>query len=266
MTAPRISLLPPTRSSLAADLVALGVRPGGVLLVHCSLRAIGWVCGGAQAVVLALCDALGPDGTLVVPAHTPVNSDPARWVDPPVPPEWWEVIRAETPAFDPALTPSRAMGAVAEQVRTWPGARRSDHPQVSFAALGPRAAELTEGHTRGDGLGETSPLGRLYRLGADVLMLGTGWDTCTAFHLAECRWDAAPRQIEGGAVRGPDGGRTWATWEDVAYDASDFELIGADLDGFVPVRTGPAGNGTGTLVPIPGAVDFASRWLLLHRV
>ncbi|MDR7278580.1 aminoglycoside N(3)-acetyltransferase [Catenuloplanes atrovinosus] len=261
-----ISLLPPTRSSLAADLAALGVRPGGVLLVHCSLRAIGWVCGGAEAVVLALRDVLGPDGTLVVPTHTPVNSDPARWAAPPVPVEWWDVIRAETPAFDPARTPSRAMGAVAEQVRTWPGARRSDHPQVSFAALGPRAAEITAGHALDDGLGETSPLGGLYRLGADVLMLGTGWDTCTAFHLAEYRWGAAPRHTEGGAVRGPDGARTWATWEDVAFDESDFELIGADLAEFVPVRTGPAGTGTGTLAALPAVVDFAARWLPLHRV
>lgn len=261
-----MSLLPPTRASLAADLTALGVRPGGIVLVHSSLRAIGWVCGGAEAVVLALRDVLGPDGTLVVPAHTPVNSDPARWVHPPVPVEWWDVIRAETPAFEPARTPSRAMGAIAEQVRTWPGARRSDHPQVSFAALGPHAAEITEGHALGDGLGETSPLGRLHRLGADIVMLGTGWDTCTAFHLAEYRWAKAPRHTEGGAVRGPDGERTWATWEDVAFDASDFELIGADLPEFVPVHTGPVGTGVGTRVAMPAAVDFASRWLPLHRV
>ncbi|MFI5844387.1 aminoglycoside N(3)-acetyltransferase [Catenuloplanes sp. NPDC051500] len=260
------SLLPPTRSSLAAELAALGVRTGGVLLVHGSLRALGWVCGGAEAVVLALRDVLGPGGTLVVPTHTPINSDPAHWVNPPVPVEWWPVIRAETPAFDPARTPSRYMGAIAEQVRTWPGARRSAHPQVSFAALGPRAAEITDGHGLGDGLGEASPLGRLYRLGADVLMLGTGWDTCTSLHLAEYRWAGAPRQTEGSAVRGPDGEQTWATWEDVAFDSSDFELIGADLPDFVPVHTGPVGGGTGTLVAQPAAVDFAARWLPLHRV
>ncbi|WP_033340033.1 aminoglycoside N(3)-acetyltransferase [Catenuloplanes japonicus] len=260
------SLLPPTRSSLAGQLSALGVPPGGVLLVHGSLRALGWVVGGAEAVVLALRDVLGPDGTLVVPTHTPVNSDPARWINPPVPVEWWEVIRAETPAFDPARTPSRFMGAIAEQVRTWPGARRSTHPQLSFAALGPRAAEITDGHALDDGLGETSPLGRLYRLGADVLMLGTGWDTCTSLHLAEYRWGRVPRHTEGGAVRGPDGEQTWVTWEDVTFDASDFELIGADLPEFVPVRTGTVGGGTAMLVAQAAAVDFAARWLPLHRV
>src|SRR5689334_19612096 len=60
-----------TRASLAADLAALGVRRGDTLLVHASLRSLGWACGGPVAVVLALRDALGPDGTLVVPAQTP---------------------------------------------------------------------------------------------------------------------------------------------------------------------------------------------------
>ena len=72
------SAAPVTRASLAADLGRLGVRPGSVLLVHSSLSALGWVCGGAQALVEALLDALGPDGTLVVPTHTSGNSEPSR--------------------------------------------------------------------------------------------------------------------------------------------------------------------------------------------
>ena len=102
---------PVTRAQLADDLGRLGVRPGSALLVHTSLSALGWVCGGAQTVVEALLDALGPDGTLVVPTHTNGNSDPAQWQAPPVPESWWQVIRDETPAFDPAITPSRGARA-----------------------------------------------------------------------------------------------------------------------------------------------------------
>lgn len=74
-----------TRASLAAALRDLGVRPGETLLAHTSLSSLGWVCGGPVALVQALLDAVGPDGTLTVPTHSGDNSDPAGWSAPPVP-------------------------------------------------------------------------------------------------------------------------------------------------------------------------------------
>ncbi|WP_258316933.1 AAC(3) family N-acetyltransferase, partial [Escherichia coli] len=62
--------LPVTVASLIEDFRNLGVQPGMTLLVHTSMRSIGWVSGGPVAVVLALEEALGPEGTLVMPAHT----------------------------------------------------------------------------------------------------------------------------------------------------------------------------------------------------
>jgi aminoglycoside 3-N-acetyltransferase len=152
---------PYTTQSLAADLSALGMRAGEVVLVHSSMTRLGFVVGGVQAVVQAVLDVLGPDGTVVVPTHTPDNTDPAGWQHPPVPEAWWPAIRQQAPGFDPSRTPSRWMGVLAEAVRTWPGAVRSDHPQVSFAALGKHAAAITQGHRLDDALGEQSPLGGL---------------------------------------------------------------------------------------------------------
>src|SRR4051812_44021852 len=103
---------PATVDSLVADFATLGVVPGMTLLVHSSLSALGWVCGGVQAVVLALEKALGPDGTLVMPGHSGDLTDPAGWRSPPVPEAWWPIIRATMPAFDPDLTPTRGMGAI----------------------------------------------------------------------------------------------------------------------------------------------------------
>src|SRR5262249_13877724 len=80
-------------------------------LVHASLRSIGWVCGGAVAVVQALLDVVGPTGTIVVPAFTTDNRDPSRWRHRPVLEEWWPTIRAQLPAFDPAVTPCRELGS-----------------------------------------------------------------------------------------------------------------------------------------------------------
>jgi aminoglycoside 3-N-acetyltransferase len=252
-----------TRASLAADLRRLGVDEGGVVLVHSSYRSLGFVAGGPQAVVLALLDAAG---TVVVPTHTPDNSDPAAWSNPPVPEGWWAGIRRHTPGFDPARTPaSRYMGRLAELVRTWPGALRSGHPQVSFAAVGPRAAEIVAEHPLEDGLGERSPLGAVYRLDGQVLLLGCGHDANTSLHLAETRVPGAPRHETGASVLAPDGTSRWATWSETDVDADDFEQAGADLEKTGAVTLGPVGGATARLMRQREAVDFAAAWIPANR-
>jgi aminoglycoside 3-N-acetyltransferase len=139
------------------------------------------------------------------------------------------------------------MGAFAEHVRTRPGALRSAHPQTSFAALGPRAADCTSGHAPQCHLGERSPLGWLYGTDAAILLLGVGYDVCTAFHLAEYR------VADGAAVRGAD------------LDDRDFPQLGAALDAAFPPGAGPrswrVGRGASTRVDVRTAVDFAVKWL-----
>ncbi|MCA1655699.1 MAG: AAC(3) family N-acetyltransferase [Pseudonocardiaceae bacterium] len=254
---------PPTRASLAADLAALGLRAGDTVEVHSSLRAIGFVPGGRVAVVQALLDVLGPTGTVVVPAQTMENSDPKHWQNPPVPAEWWPTIREHLPAFDPAIFPSRGIGAVGEMVRTWPGAVRSNHPQASFAAVGARAAELMGTHALDSQLGESSPLAALERVGARVLLLGVGFDTCTAFHLAEYRVPS-PRTEFGCAVR-TEHGREWVTYTDVAVNSDDFSALGAAYEQLGDVRRGRVGAADSKLFPMDKAVAFAAEWLLANR-
>lgn len=256
---------PATRGSLAEDLRGLGLRAGDTVLVHSSLRSLGWVCGGSQAVVMALLDVIGPSGTLVVPTQTSENSEPAKWEHPPVPESWWPVIREQMPAFDPAVTPSRGMGAIAEQVRTWPAAVRSAHPQTSFAAIGERALDVVARHPLGCALGDESPLGALETMDAVVLLLGVGYDSCTGFHLAEYRQDDPPGENVGGAILDDSGSRAWKTWTDVALDDEDFEEIGIDLEATGAVSVGPVGGSTSRLLALRDAVAHATTWMVENR-
>src|SRR5712691_7570347 len=135
-----------TRLSLAHDLRQLGMQAGMTVIVHSSLKSLGWVCGGPVAVVQALMDVVTGAGTLVVPTQTGDYSDPTYWQYPPVLEAWWAPIKEQMPAFDPHITPSRHMGLIVETFRTWPGVLRSSHPHVSFAAWGRHADEIVDIH------------------------------------------------------------------------------------------------------------------------
>jgi len=250
--------VPHTVQSLSSDLSALGVRSGDVVLLHSSTRS-------TQAVVQALLDVVGPEGTIVVPTHTSDNCDPAGWQNPPVPEAWWPVIREQAPGFDASRTPSRWMGVIAETVRTWPGALRSNHPRLSFAALGKHAADITGTHPLDDALGDRSPLGAVYRLDGKVLLLGCGHDSNTSLHLAEWRQKSPPRGIAGSSIRQPDGTGRWTTWTDVMEDEDDFEELGADFEATVGLSTGRVGCATTRLMSQRALVDFATTWLAAHR-
>jgi aminoglycoside 3-N-acetyltransferase len=263
---------PITRRQLHDDLAGLGLSTGDVVLVHAAMSRIGWVLGGAVAVVQALLDVVGRTGTIVVPTGTAGNCDPARWgrtLGKAVPEPHWQAIRDQLPAFDPAVTPSTGMGAIAEAVREWPAAMRSTHPQSSFAALGPQARYLTEIHDRDCHLGERSPLGRLAEMNASVLLLGVDYDVCTAFHLAEYRQKHPGTRDYECVVLDPKVGRTWFYYEDVDLRADDFAVLGKAFEtspgGKDCVRIGSVGSSTARLLPFHAAVTFATQWMPANR-
>jgi aminoglycoside 3-N-acetyltransferase len=255
------------RESLIRDLRWLGVVPGGILLVHASLRRIGRVSGGADDVVAALHEVLGRDATLVVPTMTPDNSDTSslyRARTEGMSPDEVSRYRDAMPPFTPER-PSEGMGRIAECVRTTPGAVRSEHPQTSFAALGPRAEMLMADHRLDCHLGESSPLGRLYEAGAWVLLMGVGYEACTCFHLAEYRYlPVPPRQVYRCVIAEEGEGRWWS-YEDVALDDRDFASLGNAFDQTRHVVRGYVGQAECRLVPLAAAVDFATQWLRQHR-
>lgn len=236
------------------------------LMVHASLSKLGYVAGGAHAVVLALLDSVGPGGTLVMPTHSGDLTDPGSWSNPPVPADWCDEIRDGMPAYDASLTPTRGMGAIVECFRHVPEVRRSGHPTVSAAAVGPNAAFVTDDHRLPDGLGEHSPQARLYELDGHVLLLGVSHANNTSLHLAERR--SAPA----GAVHRPQsspimvaGERTWVTYDCLDDDSADFGTIGEAFAATGAERAGPVGNTTCRLMRSREIVDFATAWMNEHR-
>lgn len=252
---------PRTRASLVEDLLSIGLRSGGLVIVHSSMSSIGWTAGGPVAVVQALIDVIGSDGTLVMPTHTAGNTDPAGWANPPVPIEWQQTIRESMPGFEPSIMPTRAMGAIAECFRTWPGTLRSYHPATSFAARGPLAEVVTAEHELDRSLGEGSPLARLYDRDGLVLLLGVDYGRNTSFHLAEYRVPGRRLVEQGGAVI-KDGRQAWVTYAEVKYEAEHFAEIGEAFEATGAVSVGQVGSAESRLFPQRAAVDFAHDWFV----
>jgi aminoglycoside 3-N-acetyltransferase len=236
-----------TRSELAQELRALGVREGGVVFVHTRMSAIGHVDGAEDGVVGALLDALGPEGTLMAYAS-------------------WEehAYGADLPAFDPATAPAaRDHGRIPERVRTWPGAHRSFHPEASVVAVGARAGELTRDHPQQDGYGAASPFARLCEAGGQVLMLGAPLETITLLHHAE----AIARVPGKRTATFTAAGRTYTDIDttngivDYGLDEDEFEVMGRKaLDAGIGVR-GTVGDAPCALYPARELVAFGVAWI-----
>ncbi|HUM68943.1 MAG TPA: AAC(3) family N-acetyltransferase [Chloroflexota bacterium] len=152
---------------LQYDLLELGVRPGGVLLVHSSLRALGHVPGGAETIIQGLRTAVGDDGTLLMPALT------------------YETVTSNAPVFDVRQTPAN-VGIIPETFRQQPDVQRSVHPTHSVCGVGPLAAALLLPHMEDETLcGVHSPFHTLPAHNGQILMLGCGLRPNTSMHALE---------------------------------------------------------------------------------
>lgn len=174
-----------TRASLGADLRRLGITPGDTVFLHSSLKSLGFVEGGPNAVISALQDVLGADGTLLLPTYyLPGGTILATC-------EMVDYV------FDPRAHGTN-MGALPEAFLATAGVCRSVHPTHSVAALGRHAQHLTEAHHLAPSVfGEGSPWQRFAALPASkVLGLGITMGPVTFYHLLEDRMgDAFPLPV-----------------------------------------------------------------------
>jgi len=259
-----------TRSRLVHDLSSLGLAEGDAVMLHASVKSVGWVVGGPDVVLQSIFDVIGPDGTLMmVVGWADGTYEMDSW-----PAEKRQAYLDECPAYDPAASRACAEWSIlTEYLRTWPGACRSAHPDSSFAAVGRLAEWLTADHPLQYGYGPGSPLAKLCDCGGRVLLLGSPMSCVTLLHYSEnmsrvpgkpvVRWKA-PVLV--------DGERTWVEIEE--YDTCN------------PIRPWPGGHyfadivsgyvaGGGGVSGVVGAADcslfdaadlhaFAVAWLEAH--
>ena len=207
-----------------AQLRDLGVAPGGVLLVHTSYRAIRPIDGGPEGLIGALREALGPDGTLVMPSWSGEEDEP----------------------FDPRSSAAdEDLGVVAQVFWQLPGVLRADHFHA-FAAVGPQAAFVLQDPLPLPPHFPASPVGRVHDLDGQVLLLGVNHDANTTIHLAETMAEVPYGVPKYGAVL-RDGRRERIRYRENDHCCRNFSRVDEWLRAEGLQAEGPVGHGNGRL-------------------
>ena len=256
-----------TRSRLVKDLREVGVLPGKVLMVHGSVKAMGWVVGGPDTVIEALLDVLTPEGTLMMLVGWEDGTyEMGEW-----PEEKQRAYLEECPPFDPVRSRAyRKWSILTEYLRTWPEACRSNHPDSSFAAVGKLAEWITKDHPLQYGYGPGSPLAKLCEAKGQVLVLGSPVCDVTLLHHAEHMARVASKPVV--RYKAPmlvDGRREWVEIEE--YDTnrligdwegeSYFDIIPREFLAAGRGRSGKVGSAQSHLFDAHDLNQFAVGWL-----
>lgn len=168
-----------SKQQILAGLKKLGLKEGDIVGVHSSLSSFGHVEGGADAVIDALLDAVGKEGTIVMPTFSTNREILALTPEmKAVGVSWLMKILPYDPDREPCWT-----GGIPEVFRKRKQVLRSLHPLHSLAATGPCAQMIIEAGRNG----ALPAWKKVLELGGYVLLIGVGLESCTAMHLVEER-------------------------------------------------------------------------------
>ena len=155
-----------TKSDLMRGFRDLGLQGGDIVFVHSALSTLGYVEGGADALIDALLETVGPEGTVVMPTF------------------------GTSGVFDRDRSPT-GLGTVPEVFRRREGVFRSLHPTASVAARGAKAEEIVRDHIRAETAhGEDTPYKRIADSGGYVMLIGVDQDRSTMLHSVEALAEA----------------------------------------------------------------------------
>jgi len=163
-----------TKEELKAHIKTLGIKPTDTVLIHTSLRAVGEIENGADALIDAFCEYLS-DGLFIVPTHT------------------WANVNKDQPVFDVNKT-LPCIGTLPTVAAFRKDGIRSLHPTHSVWAHGKAAAEFVKGEeTRTTPAAPDSCWGKLPELKAKILLIGVGNNRNTFIHAVDEMLDIPDR-------------------------------------------------------------------------
>lgn len=237
---------------LTTGLRDLGLTKGDAVLVHSSMKGLGHIDGGPNAVIDALLDTVGPTGTMLFPTLTGTMAD----------------LPDNPPKIDLASTPCWT-GLIPETARQRPDAVRSIHPTHSVVALGANQQQWTAGHELGKSpCDEMSPYHGLMELRGKILLLGgVDHDSNTSLHCLE-ELAGVPYHLQDdvtiGTVCLPNGDVVTVPnrlhlWQNRYSDRNllrDFNIITATMEAAGFQRSATIGKSTSTLIDAAGMRDL----------
>jgi len=261
-----------TRSQISRELLKLGLRPDGALMVHASVRSLGWIVGGPDTVINGLLDALGPDGTLMMYVSWEEWENALVFGVNGMDNERRKAYLAECPPFNPATSrATRSWSILTEYLRTWPGAYRSNHPTASVVAVGAKAKWLTADHPLAYGYGAGSPFEKLRKAGGQVLLLGAPLNSLSILHHAEHMANILRKKVVQNTLPVLEQGKvTWIKFEEFdtcegireGFSGEDyFTSIAQEYLSSGKGQTGTVGAAECHLFPVDDLVRFAIEWM-----
>lgn len=218
-----------SKDDILAQLNNIGIQRGMLVLVDADCSTLGYIIGGIQTFIDALMEKVGYDGTIVMPAFTPSNLDPACHGAEKIMRENWEIVRDHALPFDRKLSPPDSKDPMIHQFLRNDGVVRSYHPIYSFAAWGKYAKLICDKHPLHFGLSKDSPLGKLSELNSYVLLAGCGYDDCTMFQLARYNGNQLPIKIQSAPIE-QNTSMVWKDMLDLELNHSGFEVIGEVME------------------------------------
>lgn len=256
-----------TKKQLITQLVQLGIKNADTLIIHVSLKRIGWLVGGPEILIQAIQEIIGQNGNLIMYVG---------WEDGPYTMRGWseekkEIYRKNTPGFNPKT--SRAtieFSLLAEVFRTLPDVKRSLHPDGSFSAWGKDSDWIVSDHSFHYGYGEKSPLKKFLDLDGKIVLIGAPLGTATFLHYVESVASLPnKRKIQYSMpIAGENGKVEWVEIEEydtelgiVNYNGDYFEDCVKDYISFKDIHHKKIGSAPSYLFDSKELFPFAKRWM-----